>query len=341
MVYENIEFHNVEQLEHKEGINGVFLQRFPEALRNSLGHTDNTRGRYFSQLSQGCEIRFVTSSPFFRISLSSWEAEGQISVYAGDFYHSTHKINQGGVNTIHLEYPQRLKGINKSVFEKGRFAPNVWRICFDKESCYGFNGLDCFGYDYRAPFESEKPEYRWLAYGSSITTGSRCQRYKNCYTERAAKILGIDVLNKGITGTCFMEAQIASFLSELQDWDMASLELGINMVLSFNALEFAKRAENILVRFARRQKPVFVIGVLPAYNTYCLTESFNAKMKEFNRILEEKTALVNSPYIYYFEPEKMLDDFTALGCDLVHPSDDGHIIMGDNFSRLVKEKIGL
>ena len=37
MIYKNIEFFNVSELEQVEGFNGVRLQRFPKYLRESLG----------------------------------------------------------------------------------------------------------------------------------------------------------------------------------------------------------------------------------------------------------------------------------------------------------------
>lgn len=339
MILDNLEFHNVDELEKKDELNGVFLQRFPSELRNNLGIGENVRGRYFAQISQGCEIRFVSAAPFVRLSLSAWETEGQVSIYLGDFFHSTHKIAQGSITTIHLEYPQRLKAVNKEIYQNSRFSPLVWRVCFDKEACYSFNGIESFGYEIRKPYESEKPKYKWLAYGSSLTTGSRIIRYKNSYIERSARLLGFDVFNKGITGTCFLEPSIADYLSQIKDWDIASLELGINMILGFNVAEFTRRVENILVKFARANKPVFVIGVLPFYNAYTMAENLMNKSVEFNNIIKEKINLISSPYIHYFEPGEMLDDYTMLGCDLIHPSDDGHILMGDNLSRFIKSKL--
>lgn len=339
MMLEGLEFHNVEELEEKDGLNGVFLQRFPSELRKSLGVGENARGRYFSQISQGCEIRFVSAAPFIRLSLSAWETEGQVSVYLGDFFYSSYKIAQGTVTTLHLEYPQRLKAIDKNICSQGRFSSLVWRICFDKEACYSFNGIDSFDFEIRKPYESEKPKYKWLAYGSSLTTGSRLIRYKNSYVERASRLLGFDVFNKGITGTCFLEPSIADYLSQLKDWDIASLELGINMILGFNALDFSRRVENLLIKFSRAEKPVFVIGVLPFYNAYTMSENLMTKSIEFNNIIKEKIKLIGSPYIHYYEPNEMLNDYTLLGCDLIHPSDDGHILMGDNLSKFIKSKL--
>ena len=54
MIFQNMEFHNVECLEERLG--GYMLQRFPEEVRFGLGYQDHDRGRMFSQMPVGCEI---------------------------------------------------------------------------------------------------------------------------------------------------------------------------------------------------------------------------------------------------------------------------------------------
>ena len=83
MIFQNMEFHNVECLEERLG--GYMLQRFPEEVRFGLGYQDHDRGRMFSQMPVGCEIRFVTDAHFFRISLASYEKDNRIFVFRGNF----------------------------------------------------------------------------------------------------------------------------------------------------------------------------------------------------------------------------------------------------------------
>ncbi len=65
MEQDGIYFHNVEVLERKGMVPGVLLQRFPEQVRLGLGQGDHERGRFFAQVSTGCELRFVTDAYFF------------------------------------------------------------------------------------------------------------------------------------------------------------------------------------------------------------------------------------------------------------------------------------
>ncbi len=84
MIFQNMEFHNVECLEERLG--GYMLQRFPEKVRLGLGYQDHDRGRMFSQMPVGCEIRFVTDAHFFRISLASYEKRIESSYIEVIFY---------------------------------------------------------------------------------------------------------------------------------------------------------------------------------------------------------------------------------------------------------------
>lgn len=69
MIYQDIQFHNVAEIETIAGIPGFRLQRFPKEVRNMLGHKEHERGRFYAQKAAGCEIRFVTEASFFRITL--------------------------------------------------------------------------------------------------------------------------------------------------------------------------------------------------------------------------------------------------------------------------------
>ena len=83
MIEQNLEFHNVDHLEERLG--GKMLQRFPEKVRYGLGYQDHDRGRMYSQMPVGCEIRFVTDAQFFRISLAEYEADNRGFVCRGNF----------------------------------------------------------------------------------------------------------------------------------------------------------------------------------------------------------------------------------------------------------------
>ena len=93
MEHLNIELHNVVETEtFADG--GLVLQRYPQKVRRSL----SMLGKMIAEDSAGIELRFVTDSPCFRISLGSqpsflapWEHHSQyIAILRGAFVHSIH-----------------------------------------------------------------------------------------------------------------------------------------------------------------------------------------------------------------------------------------------------------
>ena len=101
MIHQDLEFHNVVELEPST-TGGVTLRRFPSEVRQSLCPL----GRMVSQDTAGCEIRCVTEAPSLRLAietqpffLAPYEVHGQdLLVFRGAFFHSRHMMEPGKVN---------------------------------------------------------------------------------------------------------------------------------------------------------------------------------------------------------------------------------------------------
>jgi hypothetical protein len=171
MIYKNIEFHNVAELEQMEGFPGLRLQRFPRVLRDKLGSVQHFRGRFVSQKSPGCEMRFVTEGKVVNVSLSALDADGEVLVYKGNFFYARYKLCAGVVTTFQLEEPTHFSEVETEALNGYSFSEKVWRIFFNNGYSAVFNEIDSLGYTIRPPKTSELPKLRWLAYGSSITQG--------------------------------------------------------------------------------------------------------------------------------------------------------------------------
>ena len=105
------------------------LQRFPEEVRFGLGYQDHDRGRMFSQMPVGCEIRFVTDAHFFRISLASYEKDNRIFVFRGNFLQSVLDLPAGKISTFHIEEPAGWSNIERLFGDTGflrRFGGLSW-----------------------------------------------------------------------------------------------------------------------------------------------------------------------------------------------------------------------
>lgn len=333
--YNGIAFHNTDHLEKKGEVPGLLLQRFPDQTRLALGEGDHQRGRFYAQVSTGCEIRFVTSAYFYRISLSSYLEDTHVMVFCGDYLHSVHPIPAGKVTTLHIEAPPSLYQSEDWVREGGRFGCQVWRILFHKQSCGVFCGLDTFGHEVRPPKEEELPRKKWLAYGSSITFGGDVHLASNMYVLQAARRLGVDVFNKAVAGSCFCDSSMTGYLASLRDWDIATLELGINMLNRFTVEQFEERCRALSQALLKGNpgKPVVLITAYPAFALFAEAGSQRQKYLDFERVLKEIAGEDATGCLHLIEGKDILRDVQGLTVDMTHPSDDGHIMMGQNLAQ--------
>lgn len=335
MIHNNLDFFNVSELKTIEGIPGVILQRYPKEVWEHMGHKENERGRFVAQTASGCEIRFVTDSPAVRISLGAMEAERDIFIYNGDFFHSVQRIKPGVIQTLHLERNPKFYTVNLKALQSGRFSPNVWRIVFGRVTAVFYN-LDCLGHSYRPPEAHEVPKVKWLAYGSSITQGVGAISYPNSYVYRAAKHMGMDVLNKSLGGTCFCEKEVSHYLSRDGSWDFATMEIGINMVENTSPEEFEERAGNFVKSMLTANKPVILITLYPNYHDYAVNGIGKDTMAKFRSIVRNIHLKEKNQNLYILEGEDILTEMCGLTCDLAHPSESGYEIMGLNLANKIK-----
>jgi lysophospholipase L1-like esterase len=329
---ERVYFHNVAEREKRDGLPGVRLHRFPARVRHALSENGRTR----AVQSNGCEIRFTTDAKHVRVTLSALETNGKVMVLRGDFVHSVHTLQAGTMQTLHLETPERFAEVGREALCNRAFSPDVWRIYMDR-FCAVFHDIDAFGHEVRPPEKREMPEITLLAYGSSITQGAGAQSHYNGYVQQAARRLQIDALNLGLSGSCLCEKEVADFIAERNDWDVAFFELGVNMRSLFTAEEFRQRAEYLLdtVIDRHREKPVFVTTIYPNRATYFRNPNdvLSERERRYNDVLRRYVANKNHPHLHLIEGSEIMTDFTSLTSDLIHPSDYGHILMGEHLAR--------
>lgn len=337
MTEQNMEFHNVDHLEERLG--GKMLQRFPEKVRNGLGYQDHDRGRMYSQMPVGCEIRFVTDAHFFRISLAAYEADNRVFVYKGNFLHKVLELPAGRVSTFHIEEPEGFAQLQSQVLQGHRFSTNVWRFVIDKEAAVLFYGADFVGHRVRVPAADEVPSLKWMAYGSSITFGGDAHLGINAYPMRTARKLNADLYNKSIAGSCFCDDSAADYLAELAPrMNLITLELGINMLKRFPEELFRDRAYRLIEKIRKSAPAAKVVVITPftasaAYQREEQTSS--VRYYAFTRILKEYP----DAEVTVLDGREILDDFSGLSADLIHPSDEGHEIMAANLYKKLKQII--
>lgn len=339
MIYKNIEFFNVTELEVVDGFDGVRLQRFPKHVRDALGIEKYERGRLVSQHSTGSELRFVTDSRAVRIFLSAADADGEALVYRGNYFHSRFSLKTGVITPLLLEEPPAFSNVTQEALETGGFSSKVWRIQFNRY-CAVFHGIDAFGHSVRPPEKKEVPGITWLAYGSSITHGASSGSFENSYVQQAAKRLKADVLCCGLSGACYCEKEAADFIASREAWDIVTLEMGVNMRTVFTAEEFEQRVSYLVTAVLEKNpgKPVVMISLYPNHADFPADPAGTVavKSKEFNEILRKVYHSLKCPDLYLFDGKDILTDFSALTCDLLHPSAYGHILMGETLANRLR-----
>lgn len=290
-------------------------------------------GRQTSQESAGCEIRFVTTSPTIRVYLSGANWDTEVAVFCGDFSHSVHKLEPGHIQCIHLQVPERFSVVDREALTQGAFSPDVWRLMFSRSPVL-LHGIDPLGHSLRPPTAEEKPRLKWLAYGSSIT-----HSHWKGYPNQAAWRLGVDVQNKGLSGSCHIEKEAADFLARDCEWDFATLELGINMRNEYEPAEFERRARYLVKTCleAKPGKPVVLITVYPNFAGHARNPGKEIEReKAYNDILRTLARETADQGVHLIEGSDVLGDFRHLSADLVHPSEFGHVRMGENLAGLLR-----
>jgi lysophospholipase L1-like esterase len=198
----------------------------------------------------------------------------------------------------------------------------------------------------RPPEPGETPALTWLAYGSSITHGFSAPRLAQPYIHCAARCLGIDVLNLGFGGSCHAEPELADHFAARDDWDFATLELGINLIgHSMPEEEFARRVGHLADALTARHpaKPVFLITVFPVHNDLRPEgDPSRARTERFRQVVRDAHAArrARCPNLHLLEGADILDDWTGLTVDLCHPSEYGHARMGLRLADRLRPLIG-
>jgi lysophospholipase L1-like esterase len=337
---DQVHFHNVAEFE-PAAAGGTYLRRFPRAVRKAL----SPLGRMVSEESAGVELRFVTESDHFCLSLGAepsrldpYESNPlTVTLFRGDFLHSQRTLMPGRVNHIQVtDIPgvlrERFGLISPEALRNCAFPPNVWRVFLGRFPAT-FIDLSANHAACRAPLSTEMPARRWLAYGSSITNGASPTGHHLAYIYQAARHLGIDVYNQGLSGSCLCEPEMADYLATRDDWDLITLEIGVNMRREFMPEKFRERAQYLVGRIARAHpgKPVAVISIYP-----------NADLAPYGHQQASDLAKTQAAYVevlreivaqgpgnlHLIDGATILGDFRNLSIDLIHPSDFGHIEMG-------------
>ena len=343
MIYKNTELYNVEELIEPADGRGKILTRIPNSLRTIL----NPSAKQNALSAAGCEIRFNLEGESARIVLKLEETEDDRlaigEVFQGAFHFSRHFVGTEPTE-ITVLHPQNIKEHLKlrDKISKEKFLPfdaHLTRVILPYRP--GVRIIDIEG-DIAPPRQGQIPERKYLAYGSSITHGSAGIRPTGPYAMRTAQILGADLINLGFGGGAHCEKEMAEYIARREDWDFATLEMGINMVGDFEVEEFKNRVEYFIERIARSRpdKWVFCIDLFPCYWDFDPASTISSKPNAFREIVRETVERLNMEKLIHIDGREILKDVSGLTFDLTHPAASGMEQMASNLSRAIEERAG-
>lgn len=336
MIYDDLEFHNIAELNRVEGLAGLRLQRVPETVRCKL--SEGTAGVMLSPAGSEIRFRLAEGCESATIRLSS-ESRTTIHVYHGPF--------QGGVIELDTEPRdfriaphKRIPQLMQVSCPACDYDPRLVRLCFAGEYpepvlYHGHHG------GVRPPDPQDTPERTYLAYGSSITHGTDFAGAACSYPAHVAWRLGYDLRNLGASGCCLCEKELADYLAQ-QPCDLVTLELSVNMLGSaFTAEGFRQRAGYLVERIADGDpsRPVVCITVFPHFrdihDSFCPPDD-RATVAEFRQVLRDIVEELARPNLTLIEGADLLPDIGGLCGDLIHPGARGMIQIGEELARRLR-----
>ncbi|MBP3360531.1 MAG: SGNH/GDSL hydrolase family protein [Clostridia bacterium] len=334
MIWKNAELYNVSELKYSEEKGGWSMLRVPESVADNMSE----RGRVLNLAGCGCEIRFRLNSGSAKIKLSAGDGDGPTAIRPVVYYGSIgsgweHCFKNVFSEPTEIEIPahDNMDALRKIHSEhKLPFAPELVRVILQNRPLFIY---DISG-DIEPPKSEDAPKRRYLAYGSSITHGSLALLQVNTWTNRIAENTGSDLINLGFAGAAHLEPCIADYIASRNDFDFATLEMGIN-ILDIDPEDFRGRVRRFVSTIAKAHpdKMFFCIDVF-----YCSSDLFgDGKAALFRKIVRDELADMAFANTVHIDGLKMLTSSKGLSGDLVHPNVRGVEEIAANLTAEIKK----
>jgi lysophospholipase L1-like esterase len=159
------------------------------------------------------------------------------------------------------------------------------------------------------------------------------------YAMLTAQQLGADLINLGFGGGAHCEPQMADYIASRDDWDFATLELGINMVNWATVEEFATRAAYFVntIASAHRDKWIFCLDLFPFWRDL---DEDDKKPVAYREAVREIVRRANFPRLVHIESTALLTDWTGLTSDIIHPAPAGMQEIARNLAPIMQRYLG-
>lgn len=312
MNYCGLELHNVADMVAGESGN-LICCRLPAAVRAQCNPGCQNAARAAANVEMRCQPGKDAAIDLF----VEGQTEERVEIYQGDFLVGQQRVGPGRC-TLPLALHAKTDILVTLAERHGSvFDPHLLRVCFDRETRVGVLGVSG---EVTLPSPGQTPALRYLAYGSSITHGCGLSVIDG-YASRTAQLLGADLLNMGFSGAAHCEVELADYLAARDDWDFASLEMGVNLIGILDPTPFRTRVEEFVRRISASGRPVYCIDMWRHEADYGTHDPW--KQVAFRQVVREVVAELHLPHVIHVDGSvapRMLDGLSA---DLVHPSPAG------------------
>ena len=341
MIYKNFEVHNAAELIHNDD-GSISWKRVPSAVHETMEMENAT---LVVHDTTGVELRFVLKGDSATIKMCTYsdspKAVSTFYVYRGGIQggweDEVHHHVTREVQDFVIQKPGNLSEIKEMSKRIGHsWDADVVRIILDGEryKIYDIEG------DIEPPSKMQCPAKTMLSYGSSITHGSNALDMPHSWVSVVAHNLNMDARNLGMAGSCAMEPAMAEYIAqegEKGNWDIATLELGIN-VRNWEDEKIIDRVENIIRQVAGRNPDKHVFAISPFY--HC-GDDFDAQdnAKRWRVLVGEIVRKLNYSNVTYINGLDVLGDMSYMSADGVHPNIYGVQRIADKLTEIIKAKL--
>ncbi len=329
MIYRNAELHNVVALYDPPEGGGKGLCRIPLDLRSQL----NESAKRNAIQGTGCEIRFNLQDEEAVVILQMTERPAIVEIYSGPFLTGWQVITTEPTEVVVRRPHQFPMLVELATDREMAFDPALSRVMLPWRPPVRLLGIEGA---IAPPAMEQVPDRRYLAYGSSITHGNNGVRASGGYARRTAQRLRVDLLNLGFGGGAHCEFAMADYIAARDDWDIATLELGINMISWLDTAIFNERLTYFVKTIAEAHPDqwIFCIDMFPFAMDF---DPESEKNHAYRAAVRDLVQGLDAPKLIYFDGRDLMRDVTGLTADLVHPSPVGMEEISENLaSRIVR-----
>lgn len=319
----NAVLHNACDLVVEEGRPGRGLLRLPREVSEQV----NDGAKRMARHGAGCEIRALLAEGGAARVVLQCEDDNVVppivTVYHGCFRSQVVHLEPSPTE-IRIRHPERLGAMaSATAGHELPFDPRLVRICLP--NIHPCRILSVEG-DLCPPPAGSTPATTLLSYGSSITHGASAALPEGSYPAQCARRLGCDLINLGFGGAAQMDPPIARHIAGRNDWDIATLEMGIN-VRSWPLAKFRAAVQQFVDTIANAHPDKLILCI----DLFTWVEDLRADPGQalgFREAVAQVVAERGSPRIVHVDGRTILTDPAGLGVDLVHPTDAGMAEMG-------------